>query len=428
MKDKMAVAEQLIREFKGDRYIHGLNCMGRIPALVNQQGATFSMVVADAEEKWMKPVISKIHAATGASGLCLTGDLIAGAKPNAPVEDVYRIASQIDEQEPEVIIAVGGGSTLDAVKAAGAYHVMQDTYPNLNDYFGQSRVEKMLSNSGRSLIPVIAIQMASSSAAHLTKYSNITDLSTGQKMLIVDEALVPPAALFDYGVTVTQPLDLTRDGGLDGISHCLEVYMGIGEEHLSRAEKICLTGIDLICANLDEACRHPDKLEAREAIGLGTDLGGYAIMVGGTNGAHLNSFSMTDILSHGRACSLMNPYYVVFFSPRIEKRLMKVAEIYNSYGYLKGDYTRLKGKDLGMAVAGAMMNMSRKIGFPLTLSDVKGFSDEHIRRCLQAAKNPKLESKLKNMPVSLSADMVDEYMGSVLEAAKSGDLSLIKTP
>ena len=58
--------------------------------------------------------------------------------------------------------------------------------------------------------------------------------------------------------------------------------------------------------------------------------------------------------------------------------------------------------------------------------DVDGFTDKHIVRCLTAAKNPALDSKLKNMPVKLSADTVDEYMGAVLQAAKHGDLSLIK--
>jgi len=73
-----------------------------------------------------------------------------------------------------------------------------------------------------------------------------------------------------------------------------------------------------------------------------------------------------------------------------------------------------------------MLNLSKAIGFPTTLQEVKGFNDTHIAKCLEAAKNPKLESKLKNMPVPLSADRIDEYMGAVLQAAKTGDLELVK--
>ncbi|MHB1274967.1 MAG: iron-containing alcohol dehydrogenase, partial [Candidatus Humimicrobiaceae bacterium] len=69
---------------------------------------------------------------------------------------------------------------------------------------------------------------------------------------------------------------------------------------------------------------------------------------------------------------------------------------------------------------------SANIRFPASLGEIKGFSDKHIERALNAAKNPQLKSKLENMPVPLTADKVDEYMGPVLEAAKTGDFSKIK--
>ena len=74
-----------------------------------------------------------------------------------------------------------------------------------------------------------------------------------------------------------------------------------------------------------------------------------------------------------------------------------------------------------------MIHFEERIGFPATLGEVPGFTDAHIERALAAAKNPQLKMKLENMPVPLTADMVDEYMGPVLEAAKTGDLSVIKT-
>ena len=67
-------------------------------------------------------------------------------------------------------------------------------------------------------------------------------------------------------------------------------------------------------------------------MGLATDLGGYSIMLGGTNGGHLTSFSLVDILSHGRACAIMNPYYVVFFAPAIEEPLRMVGNILKEAG------------------------------------------------------------------------------------------------
>jgi alcohol dehydrogenase len=419
-------ARELLRKFKGENYVFGNNCLSDIGNLVGSGNSKVSLVVRDVEKAWKKPYMEVINKSLSDAGIELAGEVINGAAPNAPHTDVFRIADELEKQEPGIVITIGAGSNIDATKAAVAYWILKEDYSDLDAYFGMNTVTEMLAETNKKLPEIVAVQWAASSAAHLTKYSNITDITKGQKMLIVDNALVPGKSLFDYNVTKTQPTELTRDGGLDGISHCLEVLMGIPDDKFEIASEVCLTGIELIVNNIKAACDNPEEESSREAIGLGTDLGGYAIMIGGTNGAHLNSFSLTEILPHGRACALMNPYYVVFFSPAIEKKLAGVAEIFNKAGYFKRDYNKLKGRDLGLAVAEAMLNLSEEIGFPKTLNDVKGFSDKYIQMCLTAAKNPKLDSKLKNMPVPLSADTIDDYMAPILEAAKNGNFSLIK--
>jgi alcohol dehydrogenase len=79
-----------------------------------------------------------------------------------------------------------------------------------------------------------------------------------------------------------------------------------------------------------------------------------------------------------------------------------------------------------VAVAEAMFELARKIDFPTTLGEVSGFSDSHIERALSAAKNPQLKMKLQNMPVPLTAEMIELYMGPILKAAKDGNLNHIK--
>ena len=419
-------AAKLLDEFKGGDYIFGPGVSGQLGEAVAGMGRKVSVIADGIGQDWADDIHEKAVSSLKASNIVLAGDLIKGARPNAPREDLFRVAGKLRDQDPDCVVSIGGGSTIDCTKAAIAYLILGDRYPDIDEYFGVGQVEAMLRETGRTMLPHLAVMVAASSAAHLTKYSNITDIRKGQKMLIVDEAVVPRKALFDYHCTRSQPHGLTVDGALDGIAHSLEVYMGIPGDKLEKAEPVCLTGIELVVNNIKKVVDEPENLEAREAIGLATDLGGYAIMIGGTNGAHLNSFSLTDILSHGRACALMNPYYVVFFAPAIEDRLRKVGAIYRKAGYITEGLDDLQGKALGMAVASGMIRLSKDIGFPLTLTDVEGFTDAHIDRCLNAAKNPKLDSKLKNMPVPLSADTVEAYMGSVLQAAKTGDLSVIK--
>jgi alcohol dehydrogenase len=277
------------------------------------------------------------------------------------------------------------------------------------------------------MIPHVAIQTAASSAAHLTKYSNITDMATGQKKLIVDDAIVPDQAVFDYEVTYAAPAELTADGALDGIAHSIEVLYGAaGKPFFDKMKDVAGTCIALVVKYLPRVIENPGDEEARQALCLATDLGGYSIMIGGTNGGHLTSFSLVDVLSHGRACAIMNPYYTVFFAPEIEDALRLVGGIYKDAGLTDADVGALQGRPLGMAVAQAMFGLAERIGFPTRLNQVKGFSDDHISRALTAAKNPQLKMKLQNMPVPLTADMIDEYMGPILEAAKDGDLSRIE--
>jgi alcohol dehydrogenase len=414
-------AQALLREFKGDKYLHGMGVLsrvGRATAGLGKRAALVRDVFPGADA-----YVSTIKDSLAAAGVELLGE-IEGARPNAPREDLARIQQELIGLNPNVIVSFGGGSTVDATKAG---EVLRTLGGDIEAYFGTGLVTKMLEEGGKELTPHVAIQTASSSGAHLTKYSNITDIESGQKKLIVDEAIVPVQPVFDYAVTYEAPPNLTADGALDGIAHSLEVLYGaVGKPYYAQMEAVARESIGLVVEYLPEVMTNPKDAQGREALGLATDLGGYAIMIGGTNGGHLTSFSLVDVLSHGRACAIMNPYYTVLFAPAIQAPLKLVGDVFKEAGYTDADIEILSGRELGVAVAEAMIAFEKKIGFPATLGEVPGFSDGHIERALTAAKNPQLKMKLENMPVPLTAEMVDEYMGPVLEAAKTGELDIIK--
>jgi len=414
-------ARELLAEFKGDAYLYGAGVLARVGDVVAKNGGRAALVRSTFPGT--DDFVHTIEGSLSEAGIELVG-VIKGPRPNAPREDLMRMTEELEASDPDVIISFGGGSNTDATKAA---EVLRALGGEIDAYFGTGAVSQALESQGKSLTPHVAIQTAASSAAHLTKYSNITDLSTGQKKLIVDEAIVPRHPVFDYVVTYDAPFSLTADGALDGISHSLEVLYGaVGKPYYDKAEEIAETGIGLIVKYLQDAIDYPKDVRAREALCLGTDMGGYAIMVGGTNGGHLTSFSLVDVLSHGRACAIMNPYYSVLFAPAIERPLHVIGRIYRDAGYTDADVEAITGRELGIAVAEAMLALSREIGFPTRLRDVEGFEDEHIERALRAAKDPQLKMKLQNMPIPLTPDRIDTTMGSVLEAAAEGDPALVK--
>ena len=429
---------KIIRQWKGDKYVFGFGVLAEIGRLTRPLGTSVLLVVGDLDQDWMVPFRKRVEESLKKSGV--TFETIVGANPNTPMTDVYRLALHLSRTKADVVLALGGGSTIDGVKASTvldtftpsevqhALGVSEALSSTIEPYFGTGFISKLAEATGRFPKPIVAIMTAASSAAHLTLASNITDPSINQKRLILDPALYPAAALFDYAVTLNSPKSLTMDGALDGIAHVWEVLTGATKlanyQDLLQAAEISMR---LIIFGLQKVNQNPNDEEARTALGLGTDLGGYCLMKGaGTHGPHLGSFSLVDILTHGRACAVLNPYYTLLFSPATQDQLKMAAQVFHDAGYMSKEETKLTGYDLGLAVAQSMLTLWKELGFPTTLKDC-GATPAHLDRMIKAAKNPQLKMKLNQMPVPMDAERgdIDRLMQPTLEAAFSGDLNLI---
>ena len=426
MEGLRAKARKLIRRFKGDAYAFGPGAIAEAGRLAGRLGRKFLLVQGRSSEA--SGMLDGLKSSFDAAGLGVVGEC-PGAAPNSPVEDVERVRDVILSVRPQAVVGLGGGSLIDALKGSVTLAALGGS---CEDYYGVGKVTERMQAEGLALAPLFAVQTASGSAAHLTRYANLTDMRSMQKKLFIDPALVPPAALFDYRATTTMSAEFTMVGAFDGISHLAEVYFGTAEDddRFEAVGEVALAGLELIIASLPGALKEPGCERLRESIGLGTDLGGYAIMIGSTNGPHLNSFSLVDLMDHGKATALLLPYYTCYFAPAVRGKLLRVGRLYAEYGYLDAvvDLDALPDDELGRAVAGGMARLAESVGFPTRLDQVEGFGDEHVRRMLAAAKDPALASKLQAMPVPMRPDQVDRYMGSVLEAARWGDFSLVVTP
>ncbi len=435
-EELMKEAEALLKDWKKEHYVFGCGVLNSVGKLAREFGKTVLLV--GSSSKWALKSMEDIVRSLEENGLSYLK--VSGAKPNTPREDVYRIALQIAMYKPDAVVAFGGGSTLDAVKASNIlatftpYEVEKflgvswSEACTIDPYFGTGVVSKMKEATGRGLTPMVAVQAASSSGSHLTKYSNVTDPVAGQKKLIVDEAITPKRAVFDYTVTLTTSESLTVDGGLDGISHLWEVFMGASNKpYFEKAKQLVEVGVRLIIRGLKTLRNDPVNLKARVGLGLGTDLGGYAIMVGGTSGPHLGSFSLVDVLTHGRACGILNIYYTLFFSPVIQEQLKTLGLILAEEGFIAEDVSKLEGLNLGMAVAKGLTRLLEFLKIPTSLENA-GAGVKHMNRMLDAAKDPALRMKLLNMPIPLNPDKgdIENYMKPLLDAAFKGRLEDVK--
>ncbi len=421
MSDSVDAARMLLSAWKGENYVHGIDVLPRLGKLASSYGKRALVVISFRHEG----LLLRVRQSLKEAGLEVIE--APAAKPNAPKEDVYRIATYLLQYKPQVLIAVGGGSTIDACKAADVLASLGDVItPEIDYYFGSGIVSFELKKQERKLIPLVAVQTSASSGSHLTKYANVTDIASGQKKLIVDEAVVPASSLFDYSVSATMPRSVTLDGILDAISHCYESFLGAKESNYALLEEITQSAFRLCLEYAPKVMADLHDMKGREAIGLATDLGGYAIMAGGTSGGHLTSFSLVRLVGHGTACGIMNPYYTVFYGKAVSRQLKSLVGLFAEYGYAERDDEKKEGRALSEAMARGMIAFSRSIGAPTTLGELSGFSPQYVEQALSAAKDPQLEMKLRNMPVPMSASDVDTYMAPILNAAVSGDFSLIR--
>lgn len=438
IEESIQTAAALLNDWRGDSFAFGTGSeLQEKPGEFAREFGTRALVVASFGKEWSAKPVQQTVDSLQKNNITITK--VAGVKPNTPKEDVYRLALFIAQEKPDVIVVTGGGSNIDAVKGAavlaafspsevaGVLGTPDSTASTVEPYFGTGIVSKMIEATGKPVIPIVAVQTAAGSAAHLTKYSNITDRDANQKKIILDNEIIPKKAVFDYNATLTAPEDLTLDGGFDGIAHCWEVFMGAsGKPFYDKVKDIALHGIKLILHSLVELKKSPDNIAARAALGLGTDLGGYAIMTGSTNGPHLGTFSLVDLSSHGRACAVLNPYYTLLFSEKIQDQLHAVGGIYKQAGYIHESFEKMNGRELGKTVAMGMLAFAEEMGYPTTLREL-GADEQRINKMLADAKNPQLKMKLLNMPEPMDAERgdIERFMKPVLYSALTGNLDII---
>lgn len=423
MDNLIQLAQNIIATWRPENYLFGYGALTSQTLFSAHHGKRAHLIYGHAA--FASGLFERVTTLLTQSNITISGSSL-GAAPNSPTEDVERVYHDLINSPCDMVITLGGGSLIDAAKASIAVTALGGS---CEDYFGTNLVSKALTLSGKSLLPHLAIMTASASAAHLTRYANVTSLANSQKKLIIDNAIQPQEALFDYSVTTSMSRSFTLTGAFDGIGHLSEVYYGFPEtdDRFALLERAVLYGIELILTALPTLLKKPTDRGARTALGLGTDLGGFAIMTGSTNGPHLNSFSLVDVADHGKSVALLQPYWGAFFTPAIPVKIKKLCAIYQKTGFLPKTVHlgAMPSPELGKTYVAALHALYRQVGFPCSLHELSGCSPAHIERMIAAAKNPQLAAKLQAMPVAVSSESVEQVMRPLLNAAYSGDLALI---
>jgi alcohol dehydrogenase class IV len=170
----------------------------------------------------------------------------------------------LEAQEAQIVVAVGGGSALDAGKMIA---VAKNNPGPVSDFMGYHRVP----HAG---VPVIAIPTTAGTGSEATRVTVITDSEAHTKMMILDGKLVPAVALVDYELTLTMPQSLTAHVGVDTLTHGIEAYVSALSNPMT--EPYALSCIGLVGRNLRRAWGAPEDRAARAAMAVAACQGGIA--------------------------------------------------------------------------------------------------------------------------------------------------------
>jgi alcohol dehydrogenase len=336
--------------------------------------------------------------------------IFEGVEPNPSKETIETIAKTYLEGNFDVTIALGGGSPMDAAKAALILTGLNES--DISQYFGVGNASKKLER----ISPCICIPTTSGSSSEVTRYSNVTVKALGVKKLISDIAMHPHYAIVDPLLTTSCQGDLTMTVGLDTLTHAMEGYLNtVQDEGNADINERALLSIELTFRWLKVAVDEPENIDARKMLSYASVLGGTVIggdKFKGTGGPHMNSFSWAETISHGKSTGIMLPYYITYYAknPKVIEKLKPIAKML--------DISEEGG--LGIKVAQGMLDWYKSMGFATKISEVNGWKDQYLEKAINdAAQN---EMKLKAMPNPVPLDKVKDIIGPIIQAAVDGNL------
>src|SRR5947209_2880020 len=180
--------------------------------------------------------------------------VFADTVPDPTTAVVETGTRRLAEGDFDSLIAIGGGSSIDTAKAMS---ILAANGGHMRDY----KVPAEIAKSGP---PLVAIPTTAGTGSEVTRFTVITDTETDEKMLIAGLACCPAAAIVDFELTLTMPLRLTADTGIDSLTHAIEAY--VSRRASPFTDGLAKNAMGLIARNIRTACAEPDNRGAREAM------------------------------------------------------------------------------------------------------------------------------------------------------------------
>ena len=287
-------------------------------------------------------------------------EIYSNIQPNPTIENVQTGVKAFRESGADMIIAIGGGSSMDTSKAIGII--------NTNPEFADVRSLEGVASTRKPCTPIFAVPTTAGTAAEVTINYVITDPENKRKFVCVDVHDIPVVAFVDPDMMSSMPPALTAATGMDALTHAIEGYITAGAWDLS--DMFHITAIRMIARNLRGAVKNEAK--GREVMALAQYVAGMGFSNVGLGVDHSMAHTLSAYynMPHGKACATLLPTVMAYNAPVTGEKYRDIADAFG----VENAYTMPLEEARAAAVA-AVKKLGEDVGIEMSLKNVVPMED-----------------------------------------------------
>lgn len=292
----------------------GPGSTGRLCRLIGGSGARRTLIATDGALAKLG-LVQPVREALEAQGIDVA--VFDGIVPDPTHEVLQKGLEAVRAHGSDSILALGGGSSIDAAKVIAA---MATTGKSPARLIGMLKVSK-------PPLPLYAIPTTAGTGSEVTVAAVVTDPVKHEKRPAIDPKLVPIAAALDPAMMKGMPPPITAATGMDALTHAVEAYLNRWPH--AETAMYCVSAVRMIFGNLPRAYADGEDLEAREAMALASLYAGLAFTKAYVGYVHAFSHKIGGVygVPHGLGNAILLPYVLDFLkdAPYAEQRLAELA-------------------------------------------------------------------------------------------------------
>ena len=308
--------------------------------------------------------------------------IFSDVEPNPSIETVERGTAAMKEFQPDTIIALGGGSAMDATKGMWLFYEQpESSFSGAKQKFMDIR-KRTYKIPDLKKTTFVAIPTTSGTGSEVTPFTVITDNAINVKYPLADYALTPDVAIIDSQFVMTVPKSITADTGMDVLTHAIESYVSVMASDFTKG--LSLQAIKLVFEYLEESYAYGTE-EAREKMHNASTLAGMAFANAflGINHSLAHKIGAEFEIPHGRANAILMPHVIRYNASAPTKH-----QIFPKYEYFRADedyaeiarYLGLKGsttEELVEALVQNIYQLGKKLNIEMSMK-AQGVTKEQL--------------------------------------------------